>query len=103
MAIGRLCFSIGSLKMKIFMRFVADWMEMMSFPAEMQRLSTELVTTIEGSIYSSFRDFPKRSLYGGKVCDVSRYVNAICSRPEVVDVVIFIMDVDTFRYYACNF
>ena len=49
---------------------------------------------------SSFRDLPKSSFCGCEVGDGTGDMNAICSRPEVLDDVIFGKDVDTFQEYV---
>ena len=66
-----------------------------------RNINTVLVVDFEGATFSSFRDFPKTSLCDGEVCDGSGGMNAICSRPEVADVVISGKDVDAFWYYPC--
>ena len=50
---------------------------------------------------SSSRDIPKQLFCNGEVCDGSGGVNAICSRPEVTDDVIFGEDAETFQEYVC--
>ena len=50
---------------------------------------------------SSFRNFPKRSLFYVEAGGSSDIVNAICSRPEVVDDVISGEDVEASQDYIC--
>ena len=67
------------------------------------------VNTIEGYVVLNFkvdcrcifRDFPNRSFCDGEVAGGSGGVNAIFSRPEVIDDVISCDDVETFQDYVC--
>ena len=73
---------------------------MMSFPVEMKK-------TIEGYVAQncevtssiSFQYIPKISFCDGEVGHDSSDVNAICSRPEVLDDIIYGEDVETFMHY----
>ena len=59
-----------------------------------------MVVHFEGSIFSTFRDIPKRSFCDGEIGDGNGGMNAICNQPEEADNVISGEAVDTFRYYA---
>ena len=58
-----------------------------------------MVVNFEDANFSTFRDFPKRSVCHAEVGYGSGGMNAICNRPEVADDVTSSTDVYTFR---CN-
>ena len=53
----------------------------------------------EVASFSSFRGLPKRLFCDGEVGDGSGVVNAICSRPEVADDVIYCEDAEMLQAY----
>ena len=57
------------------------------------------MVNVEVASSGSFQSFPKRSFSDGEVGDGSGGVDAICSRPEVPDDVIYGEDVDNLMYY----